>query len=184
MIFAFLVFLGIGIGVFYFVNSEFMQKKTIMVDVLDIVDGRTLEVSSERAKFRVILAGVGFPPGDAKALVDAETLVREVAGGKRLFMVVHKEVEGLNYVELKSSNGDSLNELLLKEGLARYESMGVGFVGEMVTAESHARNSGIGIWDPNRELFKHITGEFNPDDEVLADAPMIDAFESEDEKAR
>ena len=183
MIFAFLLFIGIGMGVFYFVNTGFTKKKTLLVDVLEVIDGRTLEVSSDNSRFRVILAGVGFPKGDEKALVDAEALVTDVAKGKRLYMVVHKEVEGLNYVELKSSNGDSLNELILKQGLARYESLGGGFIGEMVAAENEARIANLGIWDPRRDLFKHMTGEFNPDDEVLSDAPMIDAFDSEDERA-
>lgn len=182
MIFAILLFLGVGIGVFYFVNTGISQKKTLLVDVLEVVDGRTLEVSSEHSRFRVILAGVGFPPGDEKALVDAEELVTEVAKGKRLYMVIHKEVEGLNYVELKSANGDSLNELILRQGHARYESTWGGIVGEMLTAENQARNAGIGIWDPRRDLFKHMTGEFNPDEEVLSDAPMIDAFDSGDER--
>jgi len=182
MIFAFLIFIGIGIGVFYFVNTGLSKQKVLIVDVLDVVDGRTLEVSSNNVHYRVILAGVGFPQGDEKALVDAAALVSEVAKGKRLHMTVHKEVEGLNYVELKSSNGDSLNELILKQGLARYESIGTGFVGNLVTSENEARNASIGIWDPNRDLFKHMTGAFNPDDEVLSDAPMIDAFESEEER--
>ncbi|MDQ8184142.1 hypothetical protein QEH53_01020 [Pelagicoccus sp. SDUM812002] len=131
---------------------------TIIVDVVGAVDGRTVEVLVNKVKERVILAGIGFPPGDPRSEQDCANVVEEVVMGRRLYMEVFKEVGGCRYVTLKSSNGDCLNEMMLRKGLARYESTGGGFIGSLVEAESQARNGGLGVWDENRALFRHLAG--------------------------
>ncbi len=130
-----------------------------IVDVIGAVDGRTVEVLLNKRKERVMLAGVGFPAGDQKSESDALQAVHDVIVGRRLYMHIHKEVEGCRYVSLKSSNGDCFNSMLLNKGIARYDSTGVGFLADLVEAESIAKNAEIGIWDKNRALFRHLTKE-------------------------
>jgi endonuclease YncB( thermonuclease family) len=73
-------------------------------------------------------------------------------------MEVFKEVSGCRYVTLSSSNGDCLNAMMLRKGFARYESTGCGFIGKLVEAETQARSEGLGVWDQNRALFRHLSG--------------------------
>lgn len=133
--------------------------QTMIVDVVGALDGRTVEVVANKRKERVVLAGIGFPPGDSKSENECADVVQEVVSGRRLYMEVFKEVSGCKYVSLASSNGDCLNEMMLEKGLARYESTGVGFVGKLVEAETRARSAEVGVWDKNRLLFRHLANE-------------------------
>lgn len=158
MVFVFIAAAAVAIAIFYLVLRSANEAKTLIVDVVGVVDGRTIEILTEGQKERVILAGIGFPRGDQKSEQDCLEAVSEVVIGRRLYMVVHREVESCKYVSMKSSNGDCLNVMMLSKGLARYESSGVGFVGELIAAENEARAKGIGVWDKNRALFKHLAG--------------------------
>ncbi|MDQ8200582.1 thermonuclease family protein [Pelagicoccus enzymogenes] len=149
------------------------STSTMIVDVVGAVDGRTVEVLVNKVKERVILAGIGFPPGDPRSEQDCAEVVEEVVTGRRLYMEVFKEVSGCRYVALSSSNGDCLNEMMLRKGLARYESTGVGFIGKLVEAETFARKEGIGVWDENRALFRHLSGGSQ-------DGSSLDAVSAED----
>lgn len=159
MVFAFLCLSVAAIGIFYMAIRSTSTKKTAIVDVTGALDGRTIEVICEKRKERVILAGIGFPPGDQKSETDCAEVVQEMIVGRRLFMDLCKDVAGCKYVMIKSSNGDCVNTMMLSKGLARYESTGVGFIGELVEAESVARAKGLGVWDKNRALFRHISRE-------------------------
>ena len=172
--------IGISVAVLYFVVRSMSTNKRLIVDVESVIDGRTLKVRVNGSVVSVILAGVGFPPNDEKAAFDAIDVVRDIAVGRRLFLEVIKEVQGLMYVTLKSANGDCLNELMLKKGLARYESNGLGYIGTMVSSEAEARSKGIGIWDKNRDLFKHMTGDHISDEDYLGDGAVIDEFDDEE----
>lgn len=176
MVLAFIAISALAVGIFYMVLRSSTSSHTLIVDVIGAIDGRTVEVINDGRKERVILAGIGFPPGDQRSEQDCAEVVHDVVVGRRLYMEVFKDVEGCKYVSLKSSNGDCLNAMMLTKGLARYESTGVGFVGDLVEAENKARVSGIGVWDKNRALFKHISG--HGQDDHYADS-SIDEFASD-----
>ncbi|EDY85230.1 hypothetical protein VDG1235_4865 [Verrucomicrobiia bacterium DG1235] len=128
---------------------------------------------NNKVKERVILAGIGFPPGDQRSEQDCAAVVQDVVTGSRLYMEVFKETSGCKYVALNSSNGDCLNVMMLSKGMARYESTGVGFIGKLVEAENEARSKGIGVWDKNRALFRHLSGNEQGDPFLDSD---IDEF--------
>lgn len=165
-------------AIFYFVMRDVSDTTTEIVDVIGVVDGRTVEIMKKGSKERVILAGVGFPPSDQKSQSDCFDIVQDMAVGRRLYMEVYKEVEGCKYVALKSSNGDNLNGILLSKGLARYESTGIGFLGELVSAENEARIKHIGVWDKNRSLYRHLTNTMNGAN--FGRAEDIEQFEPQD----
>lgn len=158
MIIGFIALAALAIGLFYMTLRSSSTTHTSIVDVIGAVDGRTVELMNNKVKERVILAGIGFPPGDSRSEQDCADVVQDVVTGRRLYMEVFKEISGCKYVTLKSSNGDCLNVMMLRKGLARYESTGVGFIGDLVQAENEARNAGIGVWDKNRSLFRHLSG--------------------------
>ncbi len=158
MIIGFISLAAFAIGLIYMTLRSSASTSTMIVDVVGTVDGRTVEVLVNKVKERVILAGIGFPPGDPRSEQDCAEVVEEVVIGRRLYMEVFKEISGCRYVTLNSSNGDCLNAMMLSKGLARYESTGVGFIGKLVEAETVARNAGIGVWDKNRALFRHLAG--------------------------
>lgn len=158
MVFIFIAAAAAAIAIFYFVLRSASEPRTIIVDVVGAIDGRTIEIMLNGKKERVILAGIGFPRGDQKSEQDCLEAVSEVVVGRRLYMDIHKDVEGCRYVSLKSANGDCLNAMMLSRGLARYESTGVGFVGDLIAAENEARTKSIGVWDKNRALYKHLSG--------------------------
>lgn len=157
MVFAFIGIAAAVIAIFYYAMHSSKETKTVIVDVVGAIDGRTVEIMIDNQKQRVILGGIGFPRGDQKSEKDCADIVQEVVVGRRLYMEILKEVEGCKYVALKSSNGDCLNSTMLSKGLARYESTGIGFVGDFIEAENKARNEGLGVWDKNRSLYNNLT---------------------------
>lgn len=159
MLFGLIAVAALAIGLIYMTLRSTTTTQTMIVDVVGALDGRTVEVVANKRKERVVLAGIGFPPGDSKSENECADVVQEVVSGRRLYMEVFKEVSGCKYVSLASSNGDCLNEMMLEKGLARYESTGVGFVGKLVEAETRARSAEVGVWDKNRLLFRHLANE-------------------------
>lgn len=156
MVFAFIGIAAAVIAIIYYAMHSSSETKTVIVDVVGAIDGRTVEIMVDNRKERVILGGIGFPRGDQKSERDCAETVQEVVVGRRLYMEIFKEVEGCKYVTLKSSNGDCLNSTMLSKGLARYESTGIGFVGDLIEAENKARNEGLGVWDKNRTLYNKL----------------------------
>ncbi|MBK1879655.1 thermonuclease family protein [Pelagicoccus mobilis] len=159
MVFAFISVAALAIGLIYMTLRSSTTTHTAIVDVIGAIDGRTVEVVLNKRKERVVLAGIGFPPGDARSETECADVVQDVVAGRRLYMEVFKEVSGCRYVTLSSSNGDCLNVMMLEKGLGRYESTGVGFIGKLVEAESRAQAAGLGVWDKNRALFRHLANE-------------------------
>ncbi|MDQ8204596.1 hypothetical protein [Pelagicoccus sp. SDUM812003] len=176
MVIGFIALAIAAIAIVYMVLHSSNSPKTSIVDVVGYIDGRTVEVIHEKRKERVILAGIGFPPGDQRSEKDCAEVVEDVVVGRRLYMEVHREVEGCRYVSLKSSNGDCLNAMMLSKGLARYESTGIGYIAPLVEAESKAKTAGVGVWDKNRELFKHLSDV--TDDDHYTDS-SVDEFASD-----
>ncbi|MBC2605409.1 thermonuclease family protein [Pelagicoccus albus] len=158
MIFGFIIIACIAIGLVFLTLRTSSTTQTAIVDVIGALDGRTVEVMNNKHMERVILAGIGFPPGDSRSESESAEVVQDVVAGRRLYMEVFKEVSGCKYVTLRSSNGDCLNTMMLRRGLARYESAGAGFISELVEAENEARASGVGVWDKNRALFRQVSG--------------------------
>lgn len=174
MIFLVLALTGGAIALLYHSMHSSKSSAKIVVDVVSALDGRTVEVYDGKRKERVILAGIGFPSGDHRSEQDSHDAVHDVAQGRRLYMEIHKEVEGLKYVSLMSANGDCLNAMMLKRGLARYESTGVGYIAALVEAENEARMAGLGIWDKHRALFRQISPEHKASDAIFERAHPYD----------
>ncbi len=180
MVFAFLAFVAVAIAIFYVVNGSVSKNKIFLVEVLEAVDGRRLKVNLDNKQVVVLLGGIGYPSGDEKAAFDAINTLQSMVVNRRFNMEIMKQIEGLMYVDLKSADGDSLNETLLRKGLARFESHGVGFVSSMMAAETEAKQQAIGVWDKNRDLFKHMTGNPAEDEAYFADHGEMDSFDDED----
>ncbi len=183
MVFVFLAFIAIAFAVFYVVHGNASKNKVFLVEVLEAIDGSRLKVNLENKPIMVLLAGIGYPPNDDKAAFDAINTLESMVVGRRFNMEIFKEVQGLMYVDLKSANDDSLNEIMLKKGLARFESHGIGHVPSLMAAETEAKNKAIGIWDKNRDLFKHMTGEALEDESYLSNHGGIDSFGEDDGEA-
>ncbi|MCH6257429.1 thermonuclease family protein [Puniceicoccaceae bacterium K14] len=164
-----LFILGIAVAIaFYLIQSAGSERK-LVVDVIDVVDGQTLEVKRDDLTYRVILSGIGFPIGDQKSQTDTFEIVKDICLGKKLYMIINKEADSVKYVNLLSGGGESLNELILKKGFARYESAGVGYLTNLVAAESEAKMKKVGIWDENRDIFNRASDSNNLADH-LSDA--------------
>lgn len=179
MIIPILAAAGLAVAIGFYLSQSMGNEKKLIVDVLDVIDEQTLTVSVAGEKFRVVLAGIGFPPGDERARVDTFEIVKDVCLGKKLYMLVLKEIDGLKYVNIQSGSGDSLNELILKQGFARYESGGAGFVSNLVAAESEAKLKKIGIWDQHRALFKRISDLGDSVDHLNDAAETEDSYHRE-----
>ncbi|MDE0768305.1 MAG: thermonuclease family protein [Opitutaceae bacterium] len=134
---------------------------------------------------RVILAGIGFPAGDEKALADSFELVDGIANGGQFRMEILKEADGAMHVDIRSLNGDSLNELMLRKGFARFDSRVIGFVNSMLTAENEAKTAKLGIWNRRRELFRNASNSSVENDNGVmgGNSRMIDQLD-EDESLR
>lgn len=172
MLIATIAVIAAALAILYLISSDDRVAPKIIVDVVGALDGRTVEIALDGKRTRAVLAGIGFPGGDRKSECDCFEAVKEMAVGRRLYMQTHKEVESLKYISLESANGDSVNGLLLSRGLARYESAGAGYIAELIAAEHEARNLGIGIWDPNRALFKHMNGSGAPTEDLFQNASL------------
>lgn len=176
MIFGIIATIALSIGVLYHLVGSVGGIRSLDVEVTKVLDGKTLEVSSDSGNRRVILAGIGFPPGDSKSLLDASELVEDLAKGIRFRMEILKEVDGLMYVDLRVSNGDSLNELMLSRGFARFDSRAIGFVSSLLEAENEARNAKLGIWNQTRELYCKTACDGSA---VTANSRMIDQLDED-----
>lgn len=170
MIIPILLAVGCSIAIGFYLSQSVGEQKKVVVDVIEVIDGQTLAVKDSTGQFRVLLAGIGFPAGDERAALDSLDIVKDVCLGKKFYMVTHKELDGLKYVNLLSGSDESLNELLLKQGFARYASGGVGYISSLVAAESEAKLKKIGIWDKNRELYRNISNSNNENFDQLNDA--------------
>ncbi|MDG2253394.1 MAG: thermonuclease family protein [Opitutaceae bacterium] len=150
------------------------------VQVLEVIDGNSLEVGYEGRNWRVILAGIGFPPGDERALKDAFELIDGIARDGQFRMAVWKEVGWVMYVDLQVLGGDSLNELMLRKGFARFESRGIGLMNSILTAEDEARAAKLGIWNRNRELSRNASNSLSAHGVLGENSRMINQV-NEDE---
>ena len=72
-------------------------------------------------------------------------------------MEILKEYQDARYVTLYAQGGESVNELMLRKGYARYSAMGIGFQEAMLEAEKYAKDRRTGIWNSQRELFRNAT---------------------------
>jgi len=179
MIFGIIATIALSVGVLYYFVGSFGQRRSHDVQVTKVLDGKTLEIRSKTENRSVVLAGIGFPSGDEKALNDATELVEDIANGRRFRMEILKEVDGLMYVDLRAANGDSLNELMLSRGFARFDFRAIGFVNSMLEAENKARNEQLGIWNQNRQLFRKASNSSEPGGSLAGNARMIDQLDED-----
>ncbi len=170
MTFSLLILLGLGVAVFFFATQSLETKRSTVVEVLDFPDGTSVLLREGANTFSAILAGIGYPTDDPRSEMDACERLRDIAAGKRLKMIVHKKVGDLQYVELSAGDGESLNRMLVRYGMARLELKGIGSIPELFSAEVMARNEELGIWDRNRDAFKTMgveegeeSSDFDPD---------------------
>jgi endonuclease YncB( thermonuclease family) len=155
MVFGVIGLLAAGLGVLFFVSQGMGAKPRLQVKVLDVVDGKSVKVQTKDEVQVVKLGGIGYPTGDERSIVDGCKLISDLTQGRTFEMEVLNEREGEVYVNLRSLGGESLNELMLSLGFARYSAAGVGFRQNLIAAESKARANRKGIWNSNRELFRN-----------------------------
>lgn len=164
MVFGVIGLLAAGLGVLLFVSQGLSTKPRLQVKVLEAVDGRSVRVQKKDEVQVVRLGGIGYPTGDERAIADGRKLIDDLTHGRTFEMELLNERDGQVYVNLRSLGGESLNELMLSLGFARYSAAGVGFLQSMISAEGRARTNRKGIWNSNRELFRnaansHVGGE-------------------------
>ena len=157
MVFGILATLALGIGSVFFVMQSLNEKRRVRVKVLDVVDETRARVLEEGRECEVVLAGIAYPPGDEKSINDGRWMIETVAKGFFFNMEILKEYQGNRYVTLHALGGESVNELMLRKGYARYSAKGIGFQEAMVEAEKYAKDNRIGIWNSQRELFRNAT---------------------------
>ncbi len=164
MVFGVIGLLAAGLGVILFVSQGLGAKPRLQVKVLDVVNGKSVKVQTKEDIQIVRLGGIGYPAGDERSIADGCKLISDLSHGRSFEMEVLNERDGEIYVNLRSLGGESLNELMLSLGFARYSAAGVGFRQNLIAAEGKARANRKGIWNSNRELFRnaansHIGGE-------------------------
>lgn len=160
MVFGIIGILAAGLGVLLFVSQSLNAKPRLQVRVLEVVDGRSVRVQTKDKLQVVRLGGIGYPAGDERALADGRKVIGDLTHGRSFEMEVLSERGGETYVNLRSLGGESLNELMLSLGFARYSAAGVGFLQSMIAAEGKARMNRKGIWNTNRELFRNAANSY------------------------
>jgi len=174
MVFGVIGLLAASIGVLLFVSQGLNAKPRLQVKVLEVVDGKSVRVQAKDETQVVRLGGIGYPDGDERALADGRNLIGDLTHGRTFEMEVLSERVGETYVNLRSLGGESLNELMLSLGFARYSAAGVGFLQPMIAAEGRARANRKGIWNSNRELFRNAansnvgSGQVSKRDQTVA----------------
>ncbi len=174
MIFGIIAIIALSMGALYLFSRNLGENKRMLIEVVDVLNERTLEVISDGVGYRVVLGGIGFPTGDDGALSDAKALIEDIAKGRRFDMEILKEIEGLKYVSIRASSGDSLNELMLKGGFARFDSRAIGFVNSMIEAENEAREKKLGIWNERRAKLRQFSNEFEGKESVDGNSRRVD----------
>ena len=157
MVFGFLATLALGIGSVFYVMQSLNEKRRVRVKVLDVVDETRVRVLEEGVEREVVLAGIVYPTGDEKSINDGRWMIETVAKEFFFNMEVLKEYQDTRYVTLYALGGESVNELMLRKGYARYSAMGIAFQEAMLEAEKYAKDTRIGIWHSQRELFRNAT---------------------------
>ena len=153
--------MALGIGSLFFVMQSLNEKRSVRVKVLDVIDETRVRVLEEGKEAEVVLAGIAYPPGDAKSISDGQWIIETMAKGFFFNMEILKEYQNTRYVTLYALGGESVNELMLRKGYARYSAMGIGFQEAMLEAEKYAKDNRIGIWNSQRELFRNATRTMN-----------------------
>jgi len=167
MVFGVIGLLAAGLGVLLYVSQGLDAKPRLQVKVLDVVDGRSVKVQTKDEVQVVRLGGIGYPNGDERSIADGRRLISDLTYGRMLEMEVLNEREGEVYVNLRSLGGESLNELMLSLGFARYSAAGVGFRQNLIAVESKARANRKGIWNSNRELFRNAANSHSRDETTV-----------------
>ena len=153
--------IGLGVGSVFFVMQSLNEKRSVRVKVLDVIDESRVRVLEDGRECEVILASIAYPPGDEKSISDGQWMIDTVAKGFFFNMEILKEYQDTRYVTLYALGGESVNQLMLRKGYARYSAMGIGFQEAMLEAEKYAKDNRIGIWNSQRELFRNATSTMN-----------------------
>ncbi len=173
MVFGIIGLLAASIGVLLFVSQGLNAKPRVQIKVLEVVDGKSVKVQSKEETQVVRLGGIGYPTGDERAHADGRKLIGDLTHGRMFDMEVLNERGGETYVNLRSLGGESLNELMLSLGFARYSAAGVGFLQPMIAAEGRARANRKGIWNSNRELFRNAANSNFDSEQVSKRNPSV-----------
>lgn len=174
MVFGVIGLLAAGIGALLFVFQGLSAKPRLQVKVLEVVDGNSVRVRAKDESQVVKLGGIGYPTGDERAIADGRRLIGDLTQGRTFEMEILNERGGETYVNLRSLGGESLNELMLSLGFARYSAAGVGILQTMTAAEGRARANRKGIWNSNSELFRNAansnvgSGKISKRDQAVA----------------
>ena len=114
--------------------------------VKGIVDGDTLD--SSRGRIRIY--GIDTPERGQSCYSESTNRLKELAGRSVLIEAGDKATDpyGRSLFYLYTSNGDSIDEILIREGLARAWTGDGQYLQQLIEIESAARQSGEGcIWE-------------------------------------
>lgn len=167
MLIAIIGLFAVGLGMIIYVLQSQGAKPRIQVKVTEVVDARSVKVEANGNALVVKLAGIGYPDGDERSFEDGRKLIEGLAVGRTFEMEVLSERDEERYVILRSLGGESLNELMLSLGFARYAAVGIGFNPPLLAAEEQARSNRKGLWNANRELFRNAANSFE-----VAESPL------------
>jgi len=143
----------------YFIYDKYppaaqRSKDTSVVSVVEVHDGDTISVVINRKKEKVRLIGIDAPelgqrPWGEKAKKYLESLL-SLSGWKVTleFDVEQRDKYGRILAYLRTSNGDMINLLMLKNGYAMLYTFppNVKYVNELQDAQREARDKRRGIW--------------------------------------
>ena len=116
------------------------------VNVQGIVDGDTLD--SSRGRIRIY--GIDTPERGQNCYSESTNRLKELAGRSVLIEAGDRATDpyGRSLFYLYTSNGDSIDEILIREGLARAWTGDGQYLQQLIEIESAARQSGEGcMWE-------------------------------------
>ncbi len=139
-------------------NKNIINKN--YYEVLDIIDGDTIEIKYNKNIERVRLIGIDTPesknPDKSKNIIQGKTAseyMKKILNNKLInieFDIQERDKYGrlLLYIYL---NNEMINEKLLKEGYARLATYlpNVKYVDKFINAQKYARENNIGFWEDN-----------------------------------
>lgn len=121
----------------------------VTVDVLNVIDGDTLDVRSAQTELRVRLYGVDTPERDEACYTESTSRLRELAGTQVQLLPDARLTDSfgreLRYVY--SLDGTLIDERLVAEGYGHAWTDDGRFREQIVAAEAEARADGAGcLW--------------------------------------
>lgn len=120
------------------------QSQAVVVEVVQVEDGDTLEVLWDQERRTVRLFGIDAPENGQRFFSRARELATALAAGEKVQLLPAGEQDGVLLVRLRLPDSRELNQVMVRNGLAWYvESSGAT---DLARLEERAREERRGLW--------------------------------------